>query len=210
MESGGTTDQQQTIQKYGSFIAAQLKTGNDPAVVTQKLVGMGVEYGEASQIVQTIQGQMGTQGYSAGQKVVSSALSMAVIGGLMAAIIGGFIWGIIAKITGYEIGFMAVGIGIFCGFGVRILSGGNSGKRGQVIAIISSLIGILVGKYAVFCFLLKDMAMQKYPSIAANISIISLKTFIIFLTFGLPKMCGPIDIIFLILAIRGAMRVAQD
>ena len=207
METDEKTDQKLALQKYGSFIAAQLNTRNDPSIIIQKLEGMGVDQGEASQLVQIVQAQIGTQPCPAGQPLVSSTLPMSILGGVLAAIIGGFIWGMIVKVTNFEIGFMAIGIGALCGYGVRILSGGEGSKQEQIIAVISSLIGILIGKYATFCFVMKDFMLQKNPEMAANISIFLPKVFFIFMAFGLRATLGVLDILFVFLAIRAALRI---
>src|SRR3989344_8188676 len=44
----------------------------------------------------------------------------ALIGGLIGAIIGGSIWYGIAVVTGYEIGYVALGLGYLVGFGVHL------------------------------------------------------------------------------------------
>ena len=45
-------------------------------------------------------------------------LIMGLVGGVLAASVGGVLWGLIVKWTEYEIGYMAVGLGLLCGFGV--------------------------------------------------------------------------------------------
>lgn len=46
-------------------------------------------------------------------------LNFAIITGVLTSIIGGLIWALITVSTGYQIGYMAVGIGALVGFGIR-------------------------------------------------------------------------------------------
>lgn len=72
----------------------------------------------------------------------------AVAGATIGAAIGALIWGMVAKFTGYELGWVAWGVGALAGFGAAFLGG-----RGQAMAITAAALalgGIFVGKvYAV-------------------------------------------------------------
>lgn len=46
-------------------------------------------------------------------------LNFAIITGILTSIIGGLVWALITVATGYQIGYMAVGIGALVGFGIR-------------------------------------------------------------------------------------------
>lgn len=60
---------------------------------------------------------------------------------------GGLVWGFILILTDYEVGFVAWGIGFLAGFLVVRFAGGRKGAPLQAIAIVSSLVGIMLGKY---------------------------------------------------------------
>jgi uncharacterized YccA/Bax inhibitor family protein len=77
-------------------------------------------------------------------------LSLPIIGALLAAIIGGAVWAFIAILTEYEIGFVAWAIGGMAGYAVIFIAKSNVNTAHQVIAVIASLIGILLGKYFIF------------------------------------------------------------
>ena len=56
------------------------------------------------------------------------------------------------KISDYEVGFVAWGIGFVAGSAVVLATRGAKGPRLQVIAVVSALLGILLGKYLSFAF----------------------------------------------------------
>ncbi|MGZ9585918.1 hypothetical protein [Paenibacillus marinisediminis] len=77
----------------------------------------------------------------------SNKIVLPVLGALLAAVIGGAVWALIAVLTDYEIGFVAWGIGGLAGYSVYYLAKKNVNAVHQVMAVIASLIGILLGKY---------------------------------------------------------------
>ncbi len=56
--------------------------------------------------------------------------------GLLAAIVGAAIWIGIVRVTGYEIGLVAIGVGILVGTAVRRGSGGRGGWGYQTLAVV--------------------------------------------------------------------------
>lgn len=88
----------------------------------------------------------------------SSSLLPAIAAGLVAALVGGIVWGLIVKISDYEVGFVAWGIGFIAGTAVVLASRGAKGPRLQVIAVVSALLGILLGKYLSYAFVVQEEA----------------------------------------------------
>ena len=82
----------------------------------------------------------------------SASLLPAIAAGLVAAIVGGIVWGLIVKFSNYEVGFVAWGIGFVAGTAVVFATRGAKGTQLQVIAVVSALLGILLGKYLSFAF----------------------------------------------------------
>lgn len=71
-------------------------------------------------------------------------LPMAFLGGSIAAIIGATLWAIITIATGFQIGFMAVGVGFVVGYTVKYFGQGIDkifGALGAVLALIGCLLG---------------------------------------------------------------------
>lgn len=69
----------------------------------------------------------------------------ALIGASVAAAIGAVVWGGIGAATGYEVGWVAWGIGLFVGLGAAIAANGK-GVGVAVVAAVMAVAGIGVGK----------------------------------------------------------------
>jgi hypothetical protein len=80
----------------------------------------------------------------------NNKLILSVLGALLTAVIGGAVWAVIAILTEYEIGLVAWAIGGMAGYAVFYLARKKISAAHQVIAVIASLIGILLGKYFIF------------------------------------------------------------
>ena len=67
------------------------------------------------------------------------------IGAMVAGVIGALVWGAISYFTGYEIGYVAWGIGLLVGLGA-VFVGGTSATNGVLCGVVA-LLSILGGKY---------------------------------------------------------------
>ena len=70
--------------------------------------------------------------------------------------------------TDYEIGFAALGIGILAGYAVVLATRGRKGLPLQVAAVVSSLLGIALGKYFTYVWELKDAVRAEFGDEAAD------------------------------------------
>lgn len=73
-----------------------------------------------------------------------ASLGGAIAGGAAGALVGAGIWALLMKLTGMELGLVAIGVGLLCGFGVLKL--GGSGPTHQLIGAASALVGIVLGR----------------------------------------------------------------
>ena len=80
----------------------------------------------------------------------NQSLQMGMLGGIIGAVIGAAAWAGITVVTGYQIGWMAVGVGFLVGYGVRIMGKGINKQFGIVGAILS-LVGCLAGNLFSVC-----------------------------------------------------------
>lgn len=71
-------------------------------------------------------------------------LPLAAIGGIGAALVGAAVWAGITVVSGYRIGFMAIGIGFLVGFVVRSLGKGVTSMFG-ILGAALSLLGCALG-----------------------------------------------------------------
>jgi hypothetical protein len=91
-----------------------------------------------------------------------SALGPGIAGGVIAAIVGGVLWGLIVILTEYEIGIAAWGIGFLAGFAVVRFAGGAKGTPLGVVAVISALFGIVIGKYISYAYFFKQAVAERF------------------------------------------------
>src|SRR3989339_1620505 len=84
------------------------------------------------------------------QQPAGSDFLTGFLGACAAAIVAGIIWGLIVILTNYEIGYLAIGVGVVAGYGVYFASGKKGGPVLQILASISSIVGIVIGKYVTF------------------------------------------------------------
>ncbi len=78
-------------------------------------------------------------------------LPYAIIGGISAAIVGGMIWGVITYFTHYQIGYMALAVGLLVGFAVRYFGAGIDlvyGVVGATCAVLGCALGNLFSQIA--------------------------------------------------------------
>ena len=134
----------------------------------------------------------------------SGSLLPAIAAGLGAAIVGGVVWGLIVKISDYEVGIVAWGIGFLVGTVVVLAARGAKGQSLQVIAVISALVGVLLGKYLSFAFSVQEEA----EALGFSIGLVSSEMFRIFRE-NLDDVFGLFDLLWIGLAVFTAWRVPQ-
>ncbi|TJY42286.1 hypothetical protein E5161_09815 [Cohnella pontilimi] len=118
------------------------------------------------------------------------------IGALAAAVIGGVLWALIAVVTDYELGLVAWAIGGMSGYAVSYLSGRRTGVTHQIIAVVASLIGILLGKYFIFAYMFNEGMTGMFDSV----------TFTLFQEV-FSDLFGGMDIVFVLLAVVTAWQL---
>ena len=125
------------------------------------------------------------------------------IGGLLGALIGAFVWGQIVKLTEYEVGYVAIGVGFLCGWAVGFFSQGGRGIPFQFIAAVTSVLGIFFGKYyAIYLILVKEYG----PEFSKAVSLFS-KDYFEFFREIISEVSELIDFLFYGLAIYYAWKM---
>jgi hypothetical protein len=163
-------DEQRPEQASGedavAFVVEQMKAGADEDAIVAMLQERGWERGEAQQLVGTVYPEL--MRAAEAEQYSPTALLPALAGGLLAAIVGGIVWGLIVILTDYEVGFVAWGLGFLAGFAVVRFAGGRKGLPLQAIAIASSLVGIVLGKYIAYVYFLKEAVREQVSEEAAD------------------------------------------
>ena len=147
---------------------------------------------------------------------------MVTAGAAVAALLGAGAWALIAAATGYELGLVAWAIGGLSGFGAVMFANGHADGRIQLIAVVASLGGILMGKYLSFLSLYNDMAAQLSgedlafledladdPGVGLQLTELSFSTgFPTFMEWGM--MLGLFDVLWIFLAVSTAWKIAAQ
>jgi mannose/fructose/N-acetylgalactosamine-specific phosphotransferase system component IID len=134
----------------------------------------------------------------------SGSLLPAIAVGLGAAIVGGVVWGLIVKISDYEVGIVAWGIGFLVGTAVVFATRGAKSQQLQIIAVVCALVGVLLGKYLSFAFSVQEEA----ETLGFSIGLVSSEMFRIFRE-NLDDVFGLFDLLWIGLAVFTAWRVPQ-
>jgi len=128
-----------------------------------------------------------------------------IAGGLVAAVVGGFLWGLIVILSEYEIGIAAWGIGFLAGFAVVRFAGGAKGMPLQVVAVVSSLLGIVIGKYISYAYFFKQAVSDRFD---VDISYLDSEIFRAFRE-NLTDVFGGFDLLWAALAVMTAWRLTR-
>jgi hypothetical protein len=76
------------------------------------------------------------------------SMSAALAAGILSALIAALSWAAITLFSGYQIGWMAIGVGIFAGLAVRHFGNGaerSYGAMGALLAILGCVLGNVIG-----------------------------------------------------------------
>jgi len=204
-ETETTAEEKPQGEQTNAQILQRMKAGDSNDAIVSVLVEGGMEREEAVRRVQAIDTEIARA--AAQEQFSFGNLLGALVGGLAAAIIGGVVWGFIVFKTEHEIGYMALGIGFLCGMGVILLSGGRKGIPFQIIAVLCSIVGIAIGKYAAFFLVLKaEVVKQAGPLAAAKLSLFSAKAIVFFVTH-LGGVLSFFDVVWVVFAVITAWRI---
>ncbi|MBK6642975.1 MAG: toxin-antitoxin system YwqK family antitoxin [Bacteroidetes bacterium] len=130
----------------------------------------------------------------------------AIIGGTLAAIISAIIWAVVTVLTNYQIGYMAIGVGLLVGFSIQFFGAGIDKKFGYLGAILS-LLGCLLGN------LFSQVGFAANEQSSGYLEIISFLNFDLILDI-LIESFNPMDLLFYGIAIyigfKNAFRRVSD
>lgn len=200
-------NQDNSQEQFLSFMVDRINAGDNKEEITKKLIEAGITEENAQSLIET--------NYEAliqvalDQKFTANSLFPAILGGTIAAIIGGIIWGWIVILTDYEIGYMAVGIGALCGYAVLLFSKGKRGIPLQITAVLTSLLGLVIGKYYFFYHFLKiGLTEELGKQIADSVSFFSSEV-VSFFSENLGLVFDGLDILWIVLAFVAAWRIPK-
>ena len=118
---------------------------------------------------------------------------MGTLAGFIASVVGAGAWAAVTILTDYQIGFMAVGIGILVGFGVRYTGKGMDQSFG-IVAGVMSLLGCVLGNVLYISYFVADNQDVAYTAVISQLNF-AIMTEMLSATFA------PIDLLFYALAV---------
>ncbi|MDQ7778634.1 MAG: hypothetical protein RDV41_02855 [Planctomycetota bacterium] len=196
------------MHRFREFILRHRRQGTARYTIAERLTEFGVERNDALKLVDDTEEQ---QKYTSDGATDHEGLGLAagLVGGALAAVVGGVAWGLIVIATDYEVGYMAIGMGALAGAAVVLFSGGKRNFALQLIAVVASIIGIVIGKYVTFYHFLKlELIEQHGPEAADKLSLFSPEMFDAFGN-GIKFMVNPYDILWIVFAVVAAWGIAK-
>lgn len=202
-EAGESQEAREPTDDDVALIAEQMRAGTDQETIAAMLEDRGLDRVRARGLVDTLYPQLARVAEE--ERYTGSALGPGIAGGLIAAVVGGFLWGLIVILSEYEIGIAAWGIGFLAGFAVVRFAGGAKGMPLQVVAVVSSLLGIVIGKYISYAYFFKQAVSDRFD---VDISYLDSEIFRAFRE-NLSNVFGGFDLLWAALAVMTAWRLTR-
>jgi hypothetical protein len=134
------------------------------------------------------------------QRRAEQSIPLAVLAGVVAALVGAILWGVVSDATGYQIGWMAVGVGFLVGYSVQFLGKGIDPPF-RYIGAICALAGCVLGN---FFAVIGDVAQQYHVSPLTVLGRIPFNVAADLMT----KTFQPMDLLFYAIAVYEGYRFA--
>jgi len=120
-------------------------------------------------------------------------LGVGTLAGAVAALVGAGLWAVITAATEYQIGFMAIGVGVLVGFAMRYVGKGIDQIFG-VIAALLSLLGCALGNLFTAVYFIAQASGVGFMDILAGLNFDLIVSVMV-------EMFSPIDIAFYAIAV---------
>tara|TARA_Y100001934_G_scaffold176248_1_gene208787 strand:- start:61 stop:696 length:636 start_codon:yes stop_codon:yes gene_type:complete len=138
--------EEEVAEAITNYVIAKLNEGKSTEeVISDFARDFGLSVEDARTAITPLIAQLREN--AADETVTAPKLAGAAAGGMTAAALGGWIWAKIAIATGYEVGYIALGVGFIVGIAVAIVSGGMRGPLTQLVGVVCACTGILLGKW---------------------------------------------------------------
>jgi len=85
--------------------------------------------------------------------------TLAFVGAVIGGVVGAAVWAAIAYFTGFEIGWIAIGVGILVGVGAQLGGGSETTGGGMLVGIMAAIVAagaIAGGKYGASYMFVRD------------------------------------------------------
>lgn len=207
MSDENQSGDEEVVENLVKFVTGEMKAGSDKATIAAKLQEMGIERTEAEEVTSAVYDQIAASVEQ--EKFTTSAIGPGLFGGILGALVGGGVWAGIAILTDYEVGVIAWGIGGLCGTAVVMFAQGRKGLPLQLVAVTTSVLGIVVGKYFTFYYFLKQALIEEYGEEGvAELSVLGMDTMQFFIE-KVPEMLSGFDALWVLLAVITAWSIPK-
>lgn len=207
METVSQHPQADSGEELFNFIVEQVKAEVDKETIVAQLEEAGTPHERAVEVVNAIYHEVIRLAQE--EEPTSGDVLRAATGGVLAAIIAGIAWAMIVVYAGYELGFAAWGIGFVAGWAVVFLGRGKRGTSLQITAALSSVAGIVLGKYFTFYHYFKEAIREDFgQEIAAQVSLFSGVVVEIVLE-NVSDLFTEYDVLWVLLAVSTAWRIPR-
>jgi hypothetical protein len=196
-----------TIENPEAYVIERMQAGADEEAIVAGLEERGMQRADARHVVDTVYPQV--MRAAEAEVFSSSAPAPAVVVAVVAAILGGIAWGLIVVTTDYEIGFAALGIGVLCGYAVVLATRGRRGRPLQVIAVASAALGIILGKYFTYYYLVKEAVRDAGGEEAADEVSVFDTELVRFFFEDLESVFSVYDVLWIAFAVYAAWRIPR-
>jgi hypothetical protein len=159
-----------------AFVRAQMKAGEDSVAIIKQLIQRGLERKAAGSWMERIHSEwLLEQGGSAVEP--ADSLLPALLGGLVVAVVTGGLWAVTAVAFHREIHMLAWGVGVLCALAVVFFARGRRGLPCQLIAVLSTVVGLVIGQYGLFFHRYQQAMAEQYgAAMAARLTPFSSET----------------------------------
>lgn len=129
-------------------------------------------------------------------------LALAIVAGLVTSLVSAGIWAFVTKLTEYQIGYMAIGVGFLVGFAVRFAGHGVTPVFGFVGAGFS-LLGCILGNLFAGCAFIAAAQGVSFWDVVGGLDFELAK-------FIMTEMFGMMDLVFYAIAVYVGFKSSFD
>jgi hypothetical protein len=132
------------------------------------------------------------------------SIPLALLGGTVAAFVAALLWGTITYATGYQIGFMAIGVGFLVGYAVNYLGKGMS-QTFNIIGAVFALLGCILGN--LFAAMISAALVEGIPVLGILVALAADPKIVIEI---LVATFSPMDLLFYAIAIYEGYKLSAQ
>ncbi len=207
MSENDAKKEKEAAEQLHAFVVQLIKGGAGIPEIAQKLEEAGIEKVEAGELAEKMYHVVMEQAQK--EQLDSGSIVTGAVGGIAAAAVGGAVWGLIIIFANYELGIVAWGIGLLAGLAVVLFARGKRGTPLQIVAVISGILGIVIGKYISFYHYLKIAVEEEHGVEAAQGVVIFSAQVIQLFVENIGSMLSGFDILWVVLAVYTAWRIPR-